>query len=216
MRGFLLDLLFPPLPLGREPTARGVGGDPEGLRAHPLRFEGHVLLRRGLPSVDRLVCAASYAASPLLQEAIRRFKYRRMSRYGEELGRMLADTSAFLPSWPPPVLCPVPLHWSRGFLRGFNQAQVLADSVSVARGWPVALLLARVRPTGSQARRTTAQRRSALEGAFAWQGGASVPARVILIDDVVTSGATLEACARTLKEAGVERVDAITLAVSFA
>ncbi len=174
------------------------------------------MARRGLPSVDRLVCGASYAASPLLQEAIRRFKYRRVSHYGEELGRMLAETSAFLPSWPPPVLCPVPLHWSRRFLRGFNQARVLADAVATARAWPVMDLLARVRPTGSQARRTAVQRHTALEGAFAWQGGASVPARVILIDDVVTSGATLEACARTLKQAGVGHVDAMTLAVSFA
>lgn len=216
MRTFLLDLLFPSVPLGREPGARPALEDrEEALRAHPLRFEGHVLPRRGLPSVDRLVCGASYASSPLVQEAIRRFKYRRMSAYGDELGRMLAETSAFLPSFPSPVLCPVPLHWSRRFLRGFNQARVLADAVALSRGWPVVELLVRVRPTGSQAKRTHVERRTALEGAFAWRGE-SVPSRVILVDDVVTSGATLDACARALKEAGVARVDAITLAVAFA
>ena len=214
MRGFLLDLLFPALPLGRDPMAAAPGAGEE-LRAHPVRFDGHVLVRRGLPSVGRLVCGASYAASPALQEAIRRFKYRRVAAYGDELGRLLAETSAFLPSWPPPVLCPVPLHWTRAFLRGFNQARVLAEAVSAARGWPVAELLARVRPTGAQATRSRAERRSALDGAFAWTGG-PVPPRVILVDDVVTSGATLEECARTLREAGVPRVDAMTLAVSFA
>lgn len=206
MREFLLHLLFPtPHP------ADALGP----LRAHPLRFEGHVLPRRGLPSIERLVCGASYAASPALQEAIRRFKYRRVAAYGDDLGRVLVETSLFLPTYPAPVLCPVPLHWTKAFLRGFNQARLLADAVSAARGWPVAELLRRTRPTGAQAKRSHVERRSALDGAFAWTGGA-VPARVILVDDVVTSGATLEECARTLREAGVPRVDAMTLAVSFA
>lgn len=210
MRGFLLDLLFPAIPLGHGPADR-VG---EEFRAHPLRFEGHLLPRRGLPSIDVLVCGGSYASSPELREAIRRFKYRRIESYGVELGRMLAETSAFLRDRPSPVLCPVPLHWTRRFFRGFNQAEALARSVADARGWPVAELLRRVRPTGSQAKRSHAERRTALRDAFAWNGD-GVPARVVLVDDVVTSGATLEACAAALRGAGVAHVDAITLAVAL-
>jgi ComF family protein len=215
MRSFLLDLLFPSLPLGREPMAGSHDSGGEGLRAHPLCFEGRALIRRGMPSLDRLVCGASYAASPVVQEAIRRFKYRRGMEYGEHLGRMLVATAAFVPTWPPPVLCPVPLHWTRQFTRGFNQAEVLATAVSAARGWPVASLLRRMRPTGAQAKRCSAERRRALDDAFAWCGD-RIPLRVVLVDDVVTTGATLDACARVLREVGVARVDAITIAVAFA
>ncbi len=214
MRDFLLDLLFPTVSLRREGGTWLTDSERQALRAHPLRFEGPALMKHGLPSIDRLVCGASYAATPLLQEAIRRFKYRRMSAYADELGRMLADASHFMPEWPPPVLCPVPLHWSREFLRGFNQARMLADAVSTERAWPVSELLERTRATGAQAQRKHSDRRTALEGAFAWRGEV-LPERVVLVDDVVTSGATLETCACTLREAGVPRVDALTLAVAF-
>ena len=215
MRDFLLDLLYPKLSLERRSGSWLTDDERSALRAHPLRFEGAQLLKEGLPGIDRLVAASSYGSAPLLREAVRRFKYRGMSDYAQELGRMVAKASCFLPEWPPPILCPVPLHWTREYLRGFNQAQVLADAVHAVRGWPVASLLVRTRATGSQAKRSRSERRSALGGAFAWTGG-EPPPRVVLVDDVVTTGATLDACATILREAGVPRVDAVTLAVAFA
>lgn len=215
MRRLLLDLLFPPVSLERTPGAWITDGERRALKAYPLRFDGAALQREGVTSVDRLVGAATYGTSPLLREAIRRFKYRRMDAYLPELGGMLAEASRFLPEWPPPVLCPVPLHWTRRFLRGFNQAQLLAEAVHDERGWPVRELLLRTRATGSQARRDRAGRRRAMAGAFVWNGSDTVPSRVILVDDVVTSGATLDACACALREAGVPRVDALTVAVAF-
>jgi len=215
MRDVLLELLFPQVSLGREPGVWLTDAERAALRAHPRRFEGTVLVHAGLPSIDRLACAATYGASPMLREAVRRFKYRRVSAYGDELGRMVAEAARFLPEWPPPVLCPVPLHWTRRFLRGFNQADVLAHAVAGSLGWRVEPLLARVRATGSQAKRSREERRRALQGAFAWVG-TSVPERVVLVDDIVTSGATLDVCAVALREAGVARVDAVTIAVAFA
>lgn len=215
MLGPLMDILFPPSSLARSPGTWLTSGERSALRVYPLRFEKDALLREGMPSLDRLVAGASYGSSPLLREAIRRFKYRRIAMYSEVLGEAIAETSHFIPEWPPAVVCPVPLHWTRQFLRGFNQAAILADAVSSARGWPVRSLLIRTRATGSQARRSDVDRRTALQRAFTFHGDV-VPSRVILVDDVCTTGATLEACAVALREAGVPRVDAITLAVAFA
>lgn len=215
MRNVLMNILFPPLSLERTVGTWLTHEECAALRPHPLRFEGPMLLKHGLLSVDRLVCAASYGSSPLLREAVRRLKYRRVSAYGDPLGQMVAEAARFLPEWPCPVLCPVPLHWTRRFLRGFNQAEVLAHAVAHARGWRTESLLTRVRATGSQARRSRDDRRRALRNAFTWSGGGAVPERVILIDDVVTSGATLDACAVALREAGVLRIDAVTIAVAF-
>lgn len=209
------DLLFPSMSLRREAGVWLTEDERAALRTHAIIMEGPLLLKAGLPSLGRLVAAAPYASSPLLREAIRRWKYRRVSTYTDVLGRMIVEASAFHAAWPEPVLCPVPLHWTRHFARGFNQAQVLADAVAHARGWPVRSLLLRTRPTGFQAHRSGMERREALRDAFAMRTGEHVPARVILIDDVVTTGATIDACALTLKKAGVARVDAIALAVAL-
>lgn len=214
MRDVLIELLFPPVSLDHTVGMWLTQAERAALRPHPQRFEGLLLKKQGILSIDRLVCAASYGSSPLLREAVRRFKYRRVSVYGDTLGQMTAEAARFLPEWPLPVLCPVPLHWTRKFLRGFNQAELLAQSVAHARGWRVQSLLARTRATGSQARRSKDARRQAMQHAFAWIG-TEIPERVVLIDDVVTSGATLDACASELREAGVKRVDAVTIAVAF-
>jgi len=105
---------------------------------------------------------------------------------------------------------PVPLHASRLRQRGFNQAKDLARLLQV----PVVPALRRIRATVTQTDLPAAQRHRNVRGAFAVTRAAAslVGAIVVLVDDVSTTGATLEACARVLKEAGVKEVRALTAA----
>ena len=105
---------------------------------------------------------------------------------------------------------PVPLHPSRRRQRGFNQAADLARHV----GLPVVPALCRIRATATQTSLPAARRNRNVRDAFAvgrWDGSLR-QATVVLIDDVSTTGATLEACARVLKDAGVREVRALTAA----
>ena len=106
------------------------------------------------------------------------------------------------------VAVPVPLHPTRRRERGFDQAADLARHV----GLPVVHALRRTRPTAVQASLPAARRHGNVRGAFAARQAALDGLTVVLIDDVSTTGATLEACARTLNEAGVREVRAVTAA----
>jgi ComF family protein len=127
-----------------------------------------------------------------------------MARAGRDL---LAEADA---------LIPVPLHWTRLFRRRFNQAAELSRHISLKTGIPhEALVLKRRRRTGHQVGLTRAQRQDNVAGAFvvaeekkAWLKGR----KVILVDDVLTTGATIEACTRALRRAGAERIDVLTAA----
>lgn len=114
------------------------------------------------------------------------------------------------------ALIPIPLHAHRLRKRRFNQSFLLAQALSKCCNLPVeAGLLARTRPTPSQGGLSASQRQRNVAGAFRLQEGAKpfvAGRRFVLVDDVHTTGATLQACARVLKRAGAEDVTAITLA----
>jgi ComF family protein len=109
----------------------------------------------------------------------------------------------------------VPLHADRLAERGFNQAEALARAV--ARGLRLPLIsgpLVRVRATEQQATQADSRARAEnMRGAFAWQG-APPPARLVLVDDVYTTGATMGACAEALRHAGAASVCGLALARS--
>ncbi len=113
-------------------------------------------------------------------------------------------------------IIPVPLHRSRLIKRRFNQAALL--SRKIAKSVPASFepdILFRVRDTPSQGAQTASGRRRNVQGAFHVPEKAKERLkgrRVVLIDDVMTTGATLEACARTLKRAGASYIDVVTLA----
>ena len=114
------------------------------------------------------------------------------------------------------VLVPVPLHWTRLFQRRYNQAALLAQSIAGISGVEVAPgLMRRRRRTPSQGRLNLAARRRNVRGAFQLGRAAAArvkDCRVLLIDDVMTSGATASACARVLVRADAKSVDVLTLA----
>jgi ComF family protein len=114
------------------------------------------------------------------------------------------------------ALVPVPLHWRRLWARRFNQSAALAGAISRISGVPVAHdLLHRAKATPQQVGLSRAERATNVQGAFRVASAAKAAVtgrRLILVDDVLTSGATSDACARALLRAGAAQVDVLTLA----
>jgi len=110
------------------------------------------------------------------------------------------------------AIVPVPLHRSREWERTFNQSALLADHLSALSGIPVKLLLRRIKRTRPQTSLSGHARRRNLEGVFRLSQNVLIPRSVVLLDDVVTTGATLEACAAVLRSAGVRKVYGLTIA----
>jgi ComF family protein len=164
-----------------------------------------------LPGLDGVRIAFVFDGP--LRGAVHQFKYRRVRRMAGPLGTLLAGTLAARPI-AADALLPIPLHPAREAERGFNQAAVLAHEVARALRLPVvAAGLARVRATEQQARLDARARAENMRGAFRWQGAAP-PRRVILVDDVLTTGATIAAGAEALRAAGAEAVYGLALARS--
>lgn len=110
-------------------------------------------------------------------------------------------------------LIPVPLHFLRLFKRGYNQAALLAYELSLNKKIPILKgALKRTRHTPSQGHKSVANRFKNLENALVANSTLVQGKKLLLVDDVMTTGATLNECARMLKEAGAERVDVLVLA----
>jgi ComF family protein len=111
-------------------------------------------------------------------------------------------------------LVPVPLHWRRRLRRGFNQSHLLAKGLKLGQ-IPVSTDLVRIRNTEQQWNLKPSQRRRNVKGAFAVRKGHPFDGKTIaLVDDITTSGATLEECAKVLKQAGARKVVALVIAAA--
>lgn len=111
------------------------------------------------------------------------------------------------------VLVPVPLHPKRQRQRGFNQGMELIRGMRKAdRSIKVWSGLKRIKDTETQTRLSKAARRENVRSAFAVKKGSVCPDKILLVDDVMTTGATLDACARALQKAGVKEVNTLTVA----
>lgn len=166
--------------------------------------------RRRLPHLARLRAAAAY--EPPLSAAVHRFKYGGWRALGAPLAGLLAARLA-VDGLPADVILAVPLHGARLRERGYNQSEELARSLRRRLDLkPAKGRLIRVRDTPPQVGLDRIRRLQNVEDAFAWRGPPGSGEPVLLVDDVVTTGATMEACAAALAAAGFGRVSGITLA----
>jgi ComF family protein len=178
-----------------------------------------------LEATDADTCARCLAAPPLIartraavaydeisKSIALRLKYGRKVALAKTMARFMAPIAGELPTVA--ILVPVPLHRRRTWTRGFNQAALVASELSKRLGVDVdCTVLRRVRPTPPLKGMSLSQRKRTVQGAFRVAANADLGGRtVVLVDDVLTTGSTSEACAKALRRAGAERVELVSWA----
>ncbi len=228
----LLDLVFPPRcqvcdTLGSEMFCATCRGDAEFIGEHSCAYCGRPLP----PHAAAVVCpdcregqwvsgaraAGLHAGS--LRRAIIRYKYHGRTRLAAPLGAMLAEVIRAeqerrgLPLAQCAALVPVPLHRERRAWRGFDQAEMLCDEIAEATGLPVwPDVIVRVRNTTPQVRLQGVSRLENVRGAFEARRRWKLRGRaVVVVDDVLTTGATINECAGVLRRAGAVAVYGLTI-----
>ncbi|MSQ22801.1 MAG: ComF family protein [Dehalococcoidia bacterium] len=156
---------------------------------------------------------APYRMEGAIRQVVHGLKYQYVRALAPDLGHLLSEFIAGS-NLPADVLVPVPLHPRRERSRGYNQSLLLARETGKVVGLPVDdKALRRIRATPSQARSSSQkERRANVANAFAAETSLAEGRRILLVDDVCTTGATPEACAIALKEAGATSVWGLTLA----
>lgn len=197
------------------------GRDLCGECAAALPWNRNACLRCALPlPVSAPACGHCLQHPPPLQQThaalvygfpidrlLPRLKFHADLACGRLLSQLMLQAFAGLPR--PDALIPLPLHRARLRSRGYDQALELARPLARVLRIPMFDgVLMRSRATAPQSRLDADARRRNLRGAFAVKPGASLPGHVVLIDDVMTTGATLEAAAKVLRRAGAARIDA--------
>ncbi|MBN1258484.1 ComF family protein [Candidatus Peregrinibacteria bacterium] len=223
---FLLDTLFPPTCASCKKEGAFLCEDcVRAFKKRKIRPRpSFVRLPKEFAYMDGVIYALDYAKNPGIQAAIQQFKYkftRELAAYfadlvSEKLGQLSMAKNGKI------ILIPVPLHPKRLNYRGFNQAEVIGRAVGERMGDRVEIipLLARVRHTAQQAKLTKKERHANLENAFIlnkkcvhkFEPGKSI---YFIVDDVCTTGATLENCAKVLKENGFKKVYGLVVARAF-
>jgi len=223
LKGMALDLLFPKWCVGC-----GKEGDfiCDSCRRAILRIVPPLCPRCGKPQLSGILCPgcsswqaeidgirAPFQFDGAIRQAIHQLKYKNLRALAEPLATLLRDYFIANPV-PAETLVPVPLHRKRLRERSYNQSSLLAEELGKLLGLPVVRdCLIRKQHTPPQARTSTIkERRHNVSGAFACRDQRLRARQVLLIDDVATSGATLDACAAALKANGATSVWGLVLA----
>ena len=232
MLGAILEVLYPRKCVGcgypRWPFCARCWDDvavlsPPGCERCGRPFEAVTPTCRDCPPGSVLWSRSSFLYAGPARHLLIRLKFSGMRSIGEALAPWMLQALARSPprGWrnaltgdgAPAVLTWVPLGRGRKRERGYDQAEVLCRALHRLTGWPLQRLLRRVGETPPQARRSAHDRRLALRGAF--RSVVTPPSRVVLVDDVLTTGATAAECAAELLRAGAEEVGVLTAARSL-
>jgi ComF family protein len=179
----------------------------------PRNFELRCrLCRADFYAFDRARSFAVYDRA--LSEAVLLLKYEQVTSLVDWFGARLAQIAIeAMPGWRPDVVVPVPLHRDRRRERGYNQAELIAKPVARRLKLPLDVkLLKRIKPRPPQLVLSRAEHWKSVRGAYATPEGMEIDnLRILLVDDVLTTGATLDACSRALKRAGALAVFGLTV-----
>ena len=201
-----------PLPLCRGCVGELTAGGPRCLACGQGGATGQCRSCRGrCRDWDGIVVLGGYGG--LLRDAVLRAKHPRGDDVAAALATLLhRHHAATIASWAPDVVVPVPMHWWRRVVRGTSAAEVIAGRLGGLSGLPVRRLLRRTRATVMQNRLPFGERRANVRDAFGGRRRGVAGMRVLLVDDVVTTGGTLSACRRALSTAGAAAVHVAVIA----
>lgn len=152
----------------------------------------------------------AYVYAGSARQLVRALKFGYQDEAAEALAAGMAQC---FPAWQYDALVPVPLHRLRQRVRGVNQSRLLCDLVSPRVGLPVLDVLARIRKTDAQTSLSAADRRRNVQGAFSLNGDVQ-GLRLLVVDDVRTTGATARACAEVLLKGGAAHVSVLTATIA--
>jgi len=220
--GFIFNLFFPP---------RCVSCKKEGdflckkcvqqFRISNLRAKSIYPSSDEFEYLDGVIYGADYAKNPQIQAAIMQFKYKFTRELVGQFGNLVSNKMKEMGMLKNrhAVLIPVPLHKKRLNYRGFNQAELIARETAAQFGGQVQVhsFLSRIKNTSQQAKLNKKERVENLAGAFEVTGDLKLlNGRIcFIVDDVCTTGSTLDNCAKILKERGVKKVYGLVVARAF-
>lgn len=217
LKKWLLDLFFPLSCLNC--SAPGAHLCPACFAKLKFRTRNY---SRNLPALDQVFIAGDYDDS-LIEKLIKHLKFSYLEPLGPILGRFLilfwkkfvlpqSSIMEFRAEAQKLLIIPIPLSKKSWRRRGFNQAELLARTFAEHFAYELSLDLKKTRDRRPQSSLSESERAKNIKGCFTWVGASLAGRSVLLVDDVITTGATLSEAALTLKQAGAEKILALALA----